>query len=121
MKIGVLGAGTMGSGIAYAFAQAGYDVVLRTRKQTTLDKAMGYMKKTLDKAVAKGKMEQAAADEIYARVTPATEIEAVADADFILETIAEDMKIKKDIFAELDKLCKPGVIFGNNTSSLSIT
>ena len=56
MKIGVLGAGTMGSGIAYAFAQAGYDVVLRTRKQTTLDKAMGYMKKTLDKAVAKGKM-----------------------------------------------------------------
>lgn len=121
MKIGVLGAGTMGSGIAYAFAQAGYDVVLRTRKQTTLDKAMGYMKKTLDKAVAKGKMEQAAADEIYARVTPATEIEAVADADFILETIAEDMKIKKDIFAELDKLCKPGVIFGTNTSSLSIT
>ena len=56
MKIGVLGAGTMGSGIAYAFAQAGYEVVLRTRKQTTLDKAMGYMKKTLDKAVAKGKM-----------------------------------------------------------------
>lgn len=110
-----------GSGIAYAFAQAGYEVVLRTRKQTTLDKAMGYMKKTLDKAVAKGKMEQAAADEIYARVTPATEIEAVADVDFILETIAEDMKIKKDIFAELDKLCKPGVIFGTNTSSLSIT
>lgn len=107
-----------GSRIAYAFAQAGYEVVLRTRKQTTLDKAMGYMKKTLDKAVAKGKMEQAAADEIYARVTPATEIEAVADVDFILETIAEDMKIKKDIFAELDKLCKPGVIFGTNTSSL---
>ena len=116
-EIGVLGAGTMGSGIAYAFAQAGYDVVLRTRKQTTLDKAMAYMKKTLDKQVAKGKMEQAKADEIYARVTPATELEAVADADFILETIAEDLKIKEEIFAELDKICKPGIIFGTNTSS----
>lgn len=121
MKVGVLGAGTMGSGIAYAFAQAGHEVILRTRKQATLDKAMAYMKKTLDKAVAKGKMEQAAADAIYARVTPATEMAPLAEADFILETIAEDMGIKKAIFAELDTLCKPGVIFGTNTSSLSIT
>ena len=121
MKIGVLGAGTMGSGIAYAFAQAGHEVVLRTRKQTTLDSAMKYMHGTLAKAVAKGKMTQEEMDAIYGRVTPATELNAIADVDFILETIAEDMAIKKDIFAELDKLCKPGVVFGTNTSSLSIT
>lgn len=121
MKIGVLGAGTMGSGIAYAFAQAGHEVVLRTRKQATLDKAMAYMKKTLAKGVEKGKITQADMDAIYARVTPATDLNAVADVDFILETIAESMPVKKEIFAELDKLCKPGVIFGTNTSSLSIT
>lgn len=121
MKIGVLGAGTMGSGIAYAFAQAGHEVVLRTRKQTTLDKAMQYMQKTLSKAVTKGKITQEEMDTIYGRVTPATDLNAVADVDFILETIAENMAVKKDIFAELDKMCKPGVIFGTNTSSLSIT
>ncbi|HWP50431.1 MAG TPA: 3-hydroxyacyl-CoA dehydrogenase NAD-binding domain-containing protein [Clostridia bacterium] len=121
MKIGVLGAGTMGSGIAYAFAQAGHEVVLRTRKQETLDGAMKYMHSTLAKSVAKGKMTQEEMDAIYGRVTPATDLNAVADVDFILETIAESMSVKKDIFAELDKLCKPGVIFGTNTSSLSIT
>lgn len=121
MKIGVLGAGTMGSGIAYAFAQAGHEVVLRTRKQETLDSAMKYMHGTLAKAVAKGKMTQEEMDAIYGRVTPATDLNAVADVDFILETIAENMSVKKDIFAELDKLCKPGVVFGTNTSSLSIT
>lgn len=121
MKIGVLGAGTMGSGIAYAFAQAGHEVVLRTRKQATLDSAMKYMHGTLSKAVAKGKMTQEEMDAIYGRVTPATDLNAVADVDFILETIAESMSVKKDIFAELDKLCKPGIVFGTNTSSLSIT
>lgn len=121
MKIGVLGAGTMGSGIAYAFAQAGHEVVLRTRKQETLDSAMKYMHGTLAKAVAKGKMTQEEMDAIYGRVTPATDLNAIADVDFILETIAENMSVKKDIFAELDKLCKPGVVFGTNTSSLSIT
>lgn len=121
MKVGVLGAGTMGSGIALAFAQGGLEVVLRTRKQTTLDKAVAYSKKTLDKAVAKGKMEQGKADEVFGRITASTDINAVKDCDFILETIAEDMAVKKEIFAELDKLCKPGVIFGTNTSSLSIT
>ena len=121
MKIGVLGAGTMGSGIAYAFAQAGHEVVLRTRKQETLASAMKYMHGTLAKAVAKGKMTQEEMDAIYGRVTPATDLNAIADVDFILETIAENMSVKKDIFAELDKLCKPGVVFGTNTSSLSIT
>lgn len=121
MKIGVLGAGTMGSGIALAFAQSGYDVVLRTRKQETLDKAMASGKKTLDKLVSKGKMEQAKADEVYGHITASTDINAVKDVDFILETIAENMDVKKEIFAELDKICKPGIIFATNTSSLSIT
>ena len=91
MKIGVLGAGTMGSGIAYAFAQAGHEVVLRTRKQATLDSAMKYMHGTLSKAVAKGKMTQEEMDAIYGRVTPATVLNAVSDVYFIVETSAESM------------------------------
>lgn len=121
MKVGVLGTGTMGAGIAQAFAQAGHDVLMRSRHQATLDKAMATMNKIMSKAVSKGKMTQADMDAVIARVKCTTEIEGFADMDFIIETIAEDMDIKKDLFKKLDELCRPEVVFATNTSSLSVT
>ncbi|MGI6029909.1 MAG: 3-hydroxybutyryl-CoA dehydrogenase [Eubacteriales bacterium] len=121
MKVGILGTGTMGAGIVQVFAQAGHDVIMRSRHQATLDKAMAIMNKGLSKMVAKEKITQADMDAVLARVSMTTELKDFADCDFIVETIAENMEVKKAIFTELDALCRPEVIFATNTSSLSIT
>lgn len=120
-KIGVLGTGTMGAGIIQVCAQNGYEVVMRARRETSVEKGLATVKKNFDKMVAKGKITQEQADEYYGRVSGSTDISIIADADLVIEAATEDMEAKKALFAELDQLCKPDTIIATNTSSLSIT
>ncbi len=120
-KIGVLGTGTMGAGIIQVCAQKGYEVVMRARRESSIEKGLATVKKNLDKMVAKGKIEQAEADEIYGRVHGSTDINIIADADLVIEAATEDMEAKKALFAQLNEICKPDTIIATNTSSLSIT
>ena len=122
MKIGVIGAGTMGQGIAKAFAQVeGNTVVLCDIKQEWADNGKAKIAKGYDRLDAKGKMTKAKADEICAAITAGVKEDLCADCDLIVEAAFEDMKVKQTTFAELDKICKPECIFASNTSSLSIT
>ena len=120
-KIGVLGTGTMGAGIIQVCAQKGYEVVMRARHESSIEKGLATVKKNLDKMVAKGKIEQAEADEIFGRVHGSTDISIIADADLVIEAATEDMEAKKALFAQLNEICKPDTIIATNTSSLSIT
>lgn len=120
MKIGVVGAGTMGSGIGQAFAQKGHDVMLSDIKIEFSEGGKSKIKKGFDKRVAKGKMEQADADAILNRITPCLN-DSLADCDLIIEAAIENMAIKKETFKKLDEICKKETIFASNTSSLSVT
>lgn len=121
MKIGVIGAGTMGSGIAQAFAQyEGYTVALCDINEEFAANGKKKIAKGFEKRVAKGKMEQAEADTILSRICTGTK-EICADCDLIIEAAIENMEIKKQTFKELDGICKPETIFATNTSSLSVT
>jgi 3-hydroxybutyryl-CoA dehydrogenase len=120
-KIGVLGTGTMGAGIIQVLAQNGYEVVLRARRQESVDKGLATVTKNLDKLVAKEKITADDKAAVLSRIHGSTDISIVADADLIIEAATEDMVAKKALFAELDALCKPGTIIATNTSSLSIT
>ena len=119
--IGVLGTGTMGAGIIQVLAQNGYNVVLRARRQTSVDKGIATVTKNLDKLVAKEKITAADKDEILSRVKGSTDISIIKDADLVIEAATEDMEAKKALFQELDELCKPETIIAKNTSALSIT
>ena len=122
MKVGIYGTGTMGSGIAQAFAQAeGYEVVLihySNEERAKLGKEK--IAKGLDKRVARGKITQEYADSVLAKIDTGLKDKA-ADCDLIVEAVAEDMKVKKKAFDELDAVCKPECLFATSTSSLSIT
>ena len=120
-KIGVLGTGTMGAGIIQVLAQNGYEVVMRARRQSSIDKGMATVEKNLSKMVAKEKITVEDKAAILGRITGATELEVIKDADLIIEAATEDMEAKKALFAELDELVKPDCIIATNTSSLSIT
>jgi len=120
-KVGVLGAGTMGAGIAQAFASAGLAVVLRDMSDELVAAGLGTIQKNLDRQVAKGSLSEIEYQAILGRVELATELAAVADCDLVIEAIVEQMDIKKTVFEALDKTCKPETIFVSNTSSLSIT
>ena len=120
-KIGVLGTGTMGAGIIQVLAQNGYEVVMRARRQSSIDKGMATVEKNLSKMVAKEKITEEDKATILGRITGATELEVIKDADLIIEAATEDMEAKKALFAELDELVKPDCIIATNTSSLSIT
>ena len=121
MKVGIIGAGTMGSGIAQAFAQtAGYEVCLCDINEQFAANGKAKIAKGFEKRIAKGKMEQAAADEILAKITTGTK-EICGDCDLIVEAAIENMEIKKQTFKELQDICKPEAMFATNTSSLSIT
>jgi 3-hydroxybutyryl-CoA dehydrogenase len=120
-KVCVLGAGTMGAGIAQAFAAKGLEVVLRDIKDEFVARGLGTIDKNLSKLVAKGKMDEAAKAEILARVTGTVDLNLAADCDLVVEAAVERMDIKKQIFADLDGICKPETILASNTSSLSIT
>ncbi|MCI1951225.1 MAG: 3-hydroxyacyl-CoA dehydrogenase NAD-binding domain-containing protein [Clostridiales bacterium] len=121
MKVGVIGAGTMGSGIAQAFAQTeGFEVALCDIKAEWAEGGKGKIQKNLSSRVAKGKMEQAAADAILAKISTGTN-EIVGDCDLVIEVALENMEIKKNIFKQLQTICRKDTIFASNTSSLSIT
>lgn len=121
MKVGIIGAGTMGSGIAQAFAQTeGFEVCLCDVKAEWAAGGKAKIEKQLSKRVAKGKMEQSAADAILAKITTGTN-EIVKDCDLVVEAALEKMDVKQGIFKELQGICKPDAIFASNTSSLSIT
>ncbi|HWJ08111.1 MAG TPA: 3-hydroxyacyl-CoA dehydrogenase NAD-binding domain-containing protein [Nocardioides sp.] len=120
-RVGVVGTGTMASGIVQVFAQAGYDVVFVGRSQDKLDGVTGYITKNLDRAIAKGKGTEADKDALLGRLTGSTEREALGDVDIVVEAIAEDLEIKLELFRDLDKIVKPGAILATTTSSLPVT
>ena len=121
MKIYVIGTGTMGSGVVQAFAQAGMPVVMKSRTQASLDKAVAKITKSLSKLVEKGKVSQEMMDSTLANISATTDYASFKDADLVIEAAVEEMSLKKDVFMELDKICKEDTIFATNTSSLSIT
>ena len=120
-KIFVLGAGTMGAGIVQAFAQKGYQVIVRDIKDEFVERGIAGINKGLSKQVAKGKMTEETKEDILSRISGTTDMSLAADCDLVVEAAIENMKIKKEIFAELDSICKPETILASNTSSLSIT
>ena len=120
-KIMVIGAGTMGLDIAQVFARTGYEVVVRDIKDEIIKASEARLNKGLDKMVEKGKMTAEAKDAITSKMSFTTELADAADADLVVEAAIENLEIKKQIFAELDSLCKPETILASNTSSISIT
>ena len=121
-NITVLGSGVMGHGIAQVSATAGYNIVLRDIKQEFLDKAMEKIRWSLDKLVTKEKISKEEGDAIYSRITPVVNLnDSVKDAELVIEVVPEIMDLKKQVYAELDKVAKPEVIFASNTSTLPIT
>lgn len=120
-KVFVLGAGTMGSGIVQAFAAKGCEVIVRDIKQEFVDRGIAGITKSLTKLVAKEKITEADKEAILSRISGTTDMKLAADCDLVVEAAVENMKIKKEIFAELDGICKPETILASNTSSLSIT
>ena len=121
MKIGVLGAGTMGSGIVQAFAQSGYEVIMRDLKEEYLENGLKTITKSLDRSVKKERITEDAKETILSRITTSTDIKFLSDVDLVVEAAVENMKIKKEIFKELDEICNEDTILATNTSSLSIT
>ena len=122
MKVGVIGAGTMGQGIAKAFAQTeGYEVYLCDIKQEWAEGGKDKIAKGYARLVEKGKLEQDAVDKILSKITPGLKEDLCKDADLIVEAAFEDMEVKKTTFKELDEICKDSCVFASNTSSLSIT
>ncbi len=120
--VAVLGAGTMGNGIAQVVAGAGFNVIMRSRKQATIQSGLERIKGSLKKFVEREKISQKESDKLLSRITITTDLAtAVKDADLIIETIAEDMKLKKELFKEIAGLCKKEAILTSNTSTLSIT
>jgi 3-hydroxybutyryl-CoA dehydrogenase len=120
-RIGIIGSGTMGAGIAQVFAVSGREVILNDVADKPLEKARGRIGKSLEKLVGKGKMEAGDADKALSRIQCTTDFEALKPADFIVEAIFENEEVKRGIFKRLDALCAPEVILGSNTSSISIT
>ncbi|ACQ54363.1 3-hydroxybutyryl-CoA dehydrogenase [Clostridium botulinum] len=117
MKVFILGGGTMGAGIVEVFAKAGHEVVLKRFVGKGMDKII----KSFDKQVKKGKITEEEKNDCIKRITVTTDMDLAKDADLVVEASKEDMEMKKDIFDQLDKICKPETIFATNTSSLSIT
>ncbi|MGQ9708411.1 MAG: 3-hydroxyacyl-CoA dehydrogenase family protein [bacterium] len=120
-KVGVIGAGTMGSGIAQVFAMAGYDVVLVDVADGLLNKGIGTIKRSLDKLVEKGKLTADAAAVTVQRVKPDLNLETCSDCDLVVEAVIEDVKVKKEVFGKLDGFCMPETILATNTSTISVT
>jgi 3-hydroxybutyryl-CoA dehydrogenase len=120
-RIGVIGAGTMGNGIAQVFTQAGFEVRLVDAVAPALDRARGTIEKSLGKFVEKGRMTAEDRDAALARLATGTDLDPLADTDFVVEAIVEDAAAKRELFGRLDQLTPPDVILSSNTSSISIT
>jgi len=119
--VGVLGAGTMGNGIAHVFARSGYRVILKDVEERFLDRGLDTISKNLDREIKKGKIPETDKPAILARITPTTSASALADADFVVEAVPEQLDLKLRVLQEADAALRPGVILSSNTSSISIT
>lgn len=120
-KIFVVGAGTMGSGIAQVFAENGFEVVVRDIDMKFVERALGVIESNLKRNVEKGKITEEKKNEVLSRIRGTVDIDEAREADFVIEAAVENMEIKKEIFRELDNVCRKEVILATNTSSLSIT
>ena len=120
-KIGVVGAGQMGNGIAHVAAQSGLEVVMQDVEQGFVDRGMATIDKNLQRGVDKGRMTADQKQEVLGRIRGTTELSDFADCDLVVEAVIEDFEIKERVFRELDRICKAGVILASNTSSISIT
>src|SRR3954447_16197175 len=119
-RVGVVGCGLMGHGIAQVAAQAGYDVIVREVSQEKLDSGLGKINKQLSRAVEKGRMEQSQADEVLGRIKPTLAYDDFAGCDLVIEAITEDLEHKREMWRELDQLVKDEALFATNTSSLGV-
>ncbi len=119
--VAVLGAGTMGNGIAHVFAKYGFKVILRDIEQEYLDRAISTITKNLEREISKGKVPEAEKQNILGRITATTEFNDVADADFVVEALPENAELKAKVLGGVDQIARPGVIIATNTSSISIT
>ncbi len=119
-QIGVVGTGTMATGIVEVFAKGGYDVVYVGRSQGKVDAVQETIERSLDKAIQRGKLEESAKVDVLGRLTGTTSLDDLKDADIVVEAIAEDLKVKTTLFENLDEICKPGAILATTTSSLPI-
>ncbi|HEY4333432.1 MAG TPA: 3-hydroxybutyryl-CoA dehydrogenase [Ilumatobacteraceae bacterium] len=118
--VGVLGSGIMGSGLAEVAARAGFEVIVRSRSRPSADEMVIGLAKSLSKQVERGKLEPAERDAALARVTATDELGALSDCDLIIESVVEDLSVKKQLFADLDAVVKPEAIFATNTSTLAV-
>ena len=119
-KLGIVGSGIMGSGIAEVAAKADIEVVLRSRQRASADAMVAGLAKSLAKQVERGKLDEAVAAEISARVSATDDLQDLQDCDLVMESVVEDLAVKKDLFASLDKIVKPGAILATNTSTLPV-
>src|SRR3981189_2167351 len=119
--VAVLGAGTMGNGIAHVFARSGYRVILRDVEQKFLERGMETIGKNLDREIKKGKLAEAEKGSVLGRLQPVTEMAAIAAADFVVEAVPEKIEIKRAVLGEADGILRPEVIIASNTSSISMT
>ncbi|MDY6973562.1 MAG: 3-hydroxyacyl-CoA dehydrogenase family protein [Thermodesulfobacteriota bacterium] len=120
-KIGVVGAGTMGNGIALVAAQIGCDIVMRDIEDRFVEGGMKNIDRFLSRSVEKGKLDAKEKDAILGRIKGTTDMSQMKDVDFVIEVVVEDLELKKAVFKELDELCRPEVILASNTSSMSLT
>jgi 3-hydroxybutyryl-CoA dehydrogenase len=119
-RVGVVGTGTMASGIVEVFARAGLDVVVRGRSGSKVEGALAGIRKSLDKAVVRGKLDEPGRDATLGRIITTTRLEDLADVDLVIEAVAEELDVKRAVFAALDEICKPGAILATTTSSLPV-
>ena len=119
--VAVLGAGTMGNGIAHVFARAGYSVILRDVDQSFLERALGTIGKNLDREIKKGKLPESEKPAVLSRIKTVIAMSAIAAADFVIEAVPEKLEIKRAVLSEADKILRPEVILASNTSSISMT
>jgi len=120
-KVGVIGAGTMGNGIAHVFSLSGFEVTLVDVKKEILDKAMATIKKNMERQIKKEKITQEEMEQALKRITPSLSLDDAGDSQVVVEAVYEDADLKKEIFTKLDGVCPEGTILATNTSSISVT
>jgi 3-hydroxybutyryl-CoA dehydrogenase len=120
-RVGVIGAGTMGNGIAHVFARSGYSVILCDVEQNLLERALATIVKNLERELSKNRITEAQKSETLNRIQPTIDRSHLASCDFIVEAASEKLDIKVELFRDLDRICRPEVILASNTSSISIT
>ncbi|HEV3131655.1 MAG TPA: 3-hydroxyacyl-CoA dehydrogenase NAD-binding domain-containing protein, partial [Acidimicrobiales bacterium] len=119
-RVGIVGSGIMGSGIAETAAVSGFEVVLRSRSQSTADATIAALEKSLNRQIEKGKKTEAERDEALARVAATSDLSALKDVDLVIESVVEDLAVKKELFNELDRITGDHTILATNTSTLPV-